>query len=321
MTGPDASAHDRKHRSAPAAEGRWPTFLVIGAGRCGTTTLHGLLLQHPRVLIPPIKEPNYFAMRALDIDFEALSVSARIAWADSISDPDAYRALFAPPPQPQPPFPQAPQPGNEPIAADGPLPPETVPPPDSPPEPPLDPVAFGECSPVYLAVAGVARLIRDAVPDVRLIAILRDPVDRAISHHAHNVACGIDPEPDFEKALIADQALGEHANYLFHGRYADRLEPFARQFDREQILLLDYGAFAADPLAIMNRIFTHIGVEPLAAMTTDLRALPSTPAPIPDDVRRRLAALFADDTRNLVERYGFEPARAWSSYPTEPASA
>lgn len=270
------------------SSGRWPTFLVIGAGRCGTTTLHGLLLQHPRIYVPPVKEPNYFAMRALNIDFAELTESARIAWTDSISDTDAYRALFAPP-------------APEPDAA--------------------EPVAFGECSPVYLAVEGVARLIHEAIPAVRLVAILRDPVDRAISHHAHNVACGIDPELDFEKALIADEAMGEHANYLYHGRYAARLDPFARLFEQEQILLLDYAAFAADPLATMNRIFTHVGVEPLTSMATDLRALPSTPAKITEDVRGRLAALFADDTRRLVDQYGFGPARSWSTYPTEPASA
>ena len=325
----------------PIDEGRWPTFLVIGAGRCGTTTIHGLLAQHPRVVVPTSKETNFFAMRALGVDLAEVPEPVRLAWGDAVSDPDAYRAIFRQPPPVQAPRVDPPpsedhapipeQPGSEdqpPTEAqstiddacptEDPSPSQDQPPieqqsPSQEPPPP-GPMAFGEVSPVYLVVPGVAELIRDAIPDVRLIVILRDPVDRAISHHAHNLRLGIEPVEDFATAFELDRALGIHSNYFRQGLYAEHLGVYLRLFSREQILLLHYNDLAGDLSGFIRRIYAHIGVdEDVTVYITD-PSLQTQPAPIPGEVRDRIADLYADDTLALVREIGFEPARAWSSF-------
>ena len=87
------------------------------------------------------------------------------------------------------------------------------------------------------------------IPDVRLVAVLRDPVARAISHHAHNLRSGLELEADFERAVSVDRQKGPHANYERQGYYARLLEPYLERFDRSQILLLDRSELAANPEA------------------------------------------------------------------------
>jgi hypothetical protein len=292
-----------------AGAGRWPTFLVIGAARAGTTSVHGLLRQHPAVLVPQIKEPNYFALRAMGINLDALPEAQRAPWGHAVTDAARYRALFA-----------APAPTDDAGAS------ETVneggdagghrlgsDPHEAPGARP-DPRAFGECSPVYLAVPGTAEQIHAAVPEVRLVAILRDPVDRAISHHAHNLRSGVEDEAEFGAALAADAARGDHSNYVRQGFYAMLLDPYFRRFPREQILLLDQRELGENAVGFMNRVFEHIGVSGGVPLRIPEPALATSPEVVPPTVRQRLAAEYRADTRRLVSELGFEPARAWSTY-------
>jgi hypothetical protein len=69
-----------------------PNFLVIGAGRSGTTSLHHYLGQHPDIFVPAVKEPNFFAFMGEDI----VVVDHYDHWIrqNSITDLAAYKALF-----------------------------------------------------------------------------------------------------------------------------------------------------------------------------------------------------------------------------------
>jgi hypothetical protein len=55
----------------------------------------------------------------------------------------------------------------------------------------------GESTPLYLRDRGAHRRIRELVPEVKLIAVLRDPVERAYSNWTHLWCDGLEPEPDF----------------------------------------------------------------------------------------------------------------------------
>lgn len=259
---------------SPIDRGRWPDFLVIGAGRTGTTSLHGLLLQHPEIMVPDIKEPNYFALRAMKIDLDRMPEESRAKWEPSISNPDAYQALFVPRPQ-------------------------------------THPMRFGEISPVYLSVPGTAEEIAGAIPDARLVAILRDPVERAVSHHAHNVKLQADPEPDFAAALKIDRAKAIHSEYFRQGLFAELLEPYFAAFRRDQILLLDHSELARDINGTAARVFAHIGVDPSVRLRELDRMLRTDPAELAPSVRDELIRDFREDTARLIEEFGFEPARGW----------
>ncbi len=263
--------------TADADGGRWPTFLVIGAARAGTTALHGMLRQHPQVCVPRNKEPSYFAMRAAGIDLDVLDPVARLKWGGAVSDEAGYRALFAG------------STGGE------------------------DVRAWGECSPVYMPVKGVAEAIRSVIPGVRLIAVLRDPVDRAISHHAHNIGIGAEGEADFVAACERDAKKGEHAEYIRQGLYAALLGPFLSAFGREALLLLDHAELSSAPGLALPKVFAHIGVSADFRLADSERVMVTAPAVVEDGDRARLAEFFRADTARLIEHYGFDAARVWSS--------
>jgi hypothetical protein len=136
----------------------------------------------------------------------------------------------------------------------------------------------GEASPSYLfhplAPERVARL----VPQARLIALLRNPVDRAFSHYQHEVALGRE-ELSFADALAheeermegeLDRMLRDPAyfsypwwNYTYaaRGRYAQQLQRWLAAFPREQLLVLLTEELAADTPGTYQRVLDFLGVE------------------------------------------------------------
>src|SRR4051812_29797455 len=72
---------------AAAAATRWPTFLVIGAYKSGTTALHHALRGHPQVFVPERKEPSFFA-------FADAPDASNPAYGRSVHDEASYLAMF-----------------------------------------------------------------------------------------------------------------------------------------------------------------------------------------------------------------------------------
>src|SRR5438309_9654243 len=128
-------------RGRAAAAEVLPTFFVLGAARCGTTSLHYWLAQHPDIAMSAIKEPNHFLFRpSPDGPVPCISDDRRLL-AKSVPDRTAYERLF----------------------------PETV-------------AAAGDASPLYLYTRETPELIAAAVPDAKLVAVVREPADRTWSH-------------------------------------------------------------------------------------------------------------------------------------------
>lgn len=137
----------------------------------------------------------------------------------------------------------------------------------------------GEASPSYLFHPLAPGRAAALVPGVRLIAILRDPVDRAYSHYQHEVALGREPLP-FEEALAheqermrgevermtADARYFSHAwwdhTYAARGRYAEQLERWLDVFPREQLLVLFSDDLAARPAGTYARVLDFLGAPP-----------------------------------------------------------
>ena len=138
----------------------------------------------------------------------------------------------------------------------------------------------GEASPYYLAHPHAARRIHATVPGARLIAILRDPVDRAISHyfshrfHARKhgqVPLTIEEAFEGEEArvmpelqrMLADEGYESHAfqhfSYKTRGLYAGQLERFFEFFPRDQVLLLRSEDFFARPGEVVSRCHVFLG--------------------------------------------------------------
>ena len=124
----------------------------------------------------------------------------------------------------------------------------------------------GEKSAQYLWSPRAAGAIRDLIPDVRLIVILRNPADRAHSHFTHNLRALREPLTEFRAALDAEPERKRQNwsyNYLYRerGRYAEQLDRYYDLFPREQILVLLYDDLVEDAAAVMQAVCRHLGVS------------------------------------------------------------
>jgi hypothetical protein len=178
----------------------------------------------------------------------------------------------------------------------------------------------GEASPSYLfhplAPARAAAL----VPSVRLIAILRDPVERAYSHYQHEVAFGREPL-SFEEAidreaarmegelerLLADPGYFSHAwwnfTYLARGLYAEQLERWQAVFPSEQLLVLANEELSTEPAVTYARVLEFLGAEPYG-LEAYPRVFDRDYPELRPETRERLRSHFAEPNRRLYELLG-----------------
>lgn len=118
----------------------------------------------------------------------------------------------------------------------------------------------GETSPNYtkaLIFPGVARRMHAAIPEARLIYILRDPVARAISHYHHNCLHGRE-----QRTIDAAFRTDVSNKYIDTSRYFAQLEKFLRFYPRERVLVLDFRELVGEPGEVMRRVFEFVGVDP-----------------------------------------------------------
>jgi len=204
-----------------------PDFFVIGAPKAGTTALHAALATHPQLFLSSVKEPKFFLCGELPPPRENGPGDAHSA-QEWVWRRDQYEALFA----------------------------------GAPPG-----VLRGESTPFYLSDLPAQRRLREAVPEARLIAVVRDPVDRAYSNWAHLWADGLEPEADFLSACALEEereAAGwaRFWRYLKLGRYGEQLEHLTSLFPADQVHVLRYRELVDDPRAAVDGICAFLGVEP-----------------------------------------------------------
>lgn len=176
---------------------RLPDFLIIGAMKAGTSSVHRYLQQHPDVLASTRKEIDFFSRhyrRGLPWYMRQFGTGARVA---------------------------------------------------------------GESSPNYLKAhlwpEVAARIHRD-LPAVRLVCVLRNPVDRTLSHYLHNVWRGREARP-FSRVV---EAAG---NIVATSRYGWQLGHYLGYFPPEQIALVTTEELDRDPQGTLQRLLRFIGVD------------------------------------------------------------
>jgi len=178
----------------------------------------------------------------------------------------------------------------------------------------------GEASPSYLFHPRAPERAAGLLPDALLIALVRDPVERALSHYHHEVALGRE-ELSFEEALEREEErLGgelermhdepgyfSHAwwnhTYLARGRYAEQLERWLAHFPRRQLLVLSNEELAEQPADTYRRVLEFLGASP--------HRLPAYPRVYERDypemraeTRAKLAASYAEPNRRLYALLG-----------------
>jgi len=154
-------------------------------------------------------------------------------------------------------------------------------------------LAVGEASTLYLFTEQAAARIRHYLPDVKLIAILRNPVERAYSAYRYLRRDEREPLPSFEEALAAEDSR-LLANwepiwaYRGGGRYYAQIKRYLDLFPRDQIAIYLYEDFERRPAGVLREMFAFLGVDSTFEPDMSIRYNVS------GDVRSRLVhSLFA----------------------------
>jgi hypothetical protein len=126
--------------------------------------------------------------------------------------------------------------------------------------------AIGEASPRYLRTPEAPARIAELIPDVRLVAILRDPVERAYAQYLGLRRDGLEPEPTFEDALRDDERRQREgwpfAGLVDTGLYNRHLSRYYERFAPERIRVYLYDDLRADAAGLMRDLLSFLGVDP-----------------------------------------------------------
>lgn len=139
-------------------------------------------------------------------------------------------------------------------------------------------VVTGEASPYYLYHPVAYRRMAETLPDARLIAVLRNPVDRAYSQYRMNVRKNREKfsfQEAIEKELErtdqnlddrpqtpdTDVSIHKHYSYLARGRYLEQIEKWLQCFDREQLLILNSERLYKTPSQSVNQVSEFLSIS------------------------------------------------------------
>ena len=125
---------------------------------------------------------------------------------------------------------------------------------------------LGESTTLYLGDPQAHRRIHELVPGAKLVAVLRDPVDRAHSNWSHLRSAGLEPVEDFPRACMLGErrvaeGWGPFWNYLELGCYGSQLEQLYELFPPEQVLLLMYRDLREHPAQTLDRLCAFLGLR------------------------------------------------------------
>lgn len=203
-------------RDMPVENGILPNFLVIGAQKAATTSLHHYLVQHPQIYLPEQKETKFFVLDELysrGLDFYRSEHFG--AWSGE--------------------------------------------------------TAVGEVDPDYMYFGEVAGRVAASldVSKLKIIVLLRNPVDRAFSHYLMTHRRGIEPlsfaaalEAETQRLQGGDFESRMHYSYADRGKYIEQLEAYVSLVGRANVLVLLTEDLEGSPVEAMCQVFTFLGVNP-----------------------------------------------------------
>jgi hypothetical protein len=170
------------------------------------------------------------------------------------------------------------------------------------------PVLTGEAAPYYMFHPCVPARVAATIPDVRLIVVLRNPIDRAWSHWKERRASGAEPL-DFAEALAQEDTriAGEEGrllaepnyistaydqfSYRSRGRYLEQLERWWGVFPREQVFIMRSEDMYANPNSALAELHEFLGL-PFVPVTAPHRFNYLPGAPLSPEIRSELAAYY-----------------------------
>ena len=171
-----------------------------------------------------------------------------------------------------------------------------------------------EASPQYLYSPLVPQRIASRLPDAKLLAVLRNPVERAISHYYHEVRMGRENRP-IEMALDVTDAIASpdlsafkykdptqiNKSYITRGLYADQIKRYWQHFDPAQIHIVDSAQMKKDA-TFMEDVFTFLGItEQGPRIDLSWQNVNTTKRGAVETISKQLSHLYHDPNEELFE--------------------
>jgi len=202
-----------------------PNFLVMGVPKSGTTSLYNYLRYHPQIYLPPRKELHYFTSDLIKQQVAGPG-DDRVA-ANLCHSLEEYQNFY---------------------------------------HEHTDQPCVGDVSPSYFYFTECYQRIKQTLgPQVKLVVVLRNPIDRAFSNYQHLVNAGRETL-DFYQALLEEpqrmaQGYGDFWRYVDHSLYLDKLDQLYSQFSPEQIHLVSFKDLQQAPDRVMKDLYNFLQVD------------------------------------------------------------
>lgn len=209
-----------------------PDFMLIGAGKSGTTALHYYLQQHPQIFVPSHKDPSYFAMMD-ELPAESEDDPDEMNHHPSaIYDAEQYQNLFT-------------------EAGSGQL--------------------TGDVSTMYLYHPKAAENIRIYRPGAKFIAILRHPADRLYSRYMHLARDGRHHITPLNQIFDRNSIWWRRNDLINEGFFYKHLKRYFDQFDSSQILVLLFDDLKRNENDLIRQIWSFLDVDEHFVPETEVR--------------------------------------------------
>lgn len=169
-------------------------------------------------------------------------------------------------------------------------------------------VVAGECTPSYLYWKPAAERMHQYHAGIKLIALLRNPVDRAFAHWNMQRFKGREPL-DFLDAVAAESPRiapplslqSRRFSYVDRGFYTEQLTRFLQFFPKEQLRIIKFEEWKNRPLDTINSIFQFLGLKLLPAVRSRDRNVVPYEREMTTDERKQLFATFAEEIQKLEQ--------------------
>ena len=204
---------------------KFPNFLIVGANKAGTTSIHYYCNQHPQICMSAIKEPMFFT--APKQNNQNKNNKNSLSNPKFVTSIEEYQNLFI---------------GGE------------------------NAIARGESSTAYLANPDIAiPRIKAVTPKMKIIACLRNPIDRAFSNYVMYYSEGIEKRT-FEQSVSDEiegrlQGIPQGRHYLRLGLYSEAVAKYFEAFGKENFLILLFDRLKEDPETFIKKIFEFLKVD------------------------------------------------------------
>jgi hypothetical protein len=203
-----------------------PDFLIVGAPKAGTSALHAALALHPDIFMTTPKEPKYWLCDDAPPPHWG-GPGDRHSQQEWVWRRNDYEALFHPAGPRQ---------------------------------------LRGESTPFYLWSRSAQRRIAENLPDVKLVVVVRDPIDRAYSNWMHLWCEGLEPVSGFLDAFGKEEerirrGYAPFWRYRELGLYGEQVAHLYQYVDPDRVLIVRYRRLVDDPAGAVDKVARFLGVR------------------------------------------------------------